>query len=72
MHKKYLCSELQVKWTAPEVFSVDHLTGKRQYTIKSDVWSYGITLYEIITRGSSPYPGNSIGCLTGSPLNFIN
>ena len=39
------------KWTAPEtvVYEV--------FTTKSDVWSYGIVLYEIITCGQTPYPG---------------
>lgn len=46
-----------VKWTAPEVFDIDPITGLRVYTSKSDVWSYGILLYEIITLGANPYPG---------------
>ena len=40
-----------IKWTAIE--AILH----SKYTIKSDVWSFGILLYELITCGSVPYPG---------------
>ena len=43
--------KLAVKWTAPEAA----LDGR--FTVKSDVWSFGIVLYEIITYGRPPYPG---------------
>lgn len=42
-----------VKWTAPEAA----LYG--QYSIKSDVWSFGILVYEIVTFGKLPYPGKN-------------
>lgn len=53
-------NKFPVKWTAPEVFTVDPQTGLRAYTIKSDVWSFGILLYELITLGANPYPGNCL------------
>ncbi|XP_044167755.1 tyrosine kinase receptor Cad96Ca-like isoform X1 [Acropora millepora] len=46
-----------VKWTAPEVLFGDIA----KLSSKSDVWSYGIVLYEIFTMGGIPYPGWSEG-----------
>ena len=42
---------VSIKWTAPEALIYD------TYSTKSDVWSYGILMVEIITRGQEPYPG---------------
>uniref|UniRef100_A0A673AZR9 Tyrosine-protein kinase n=1 Tax=Sphaeramia orbicularis TaxID=375764 RepID=A0A673AZR9_9TELE len=44
-------AKFPIKWTAPEAFNYG------SFTIKSDMWSFGILLYEIITYGKIPYPG---------------
>uniref|UniRef100_T1E1D2 Tyrosine-protein kinase n=1 Tax=Dendrocoelum lacteum TaxID=27895 RepID=T1E1D2_9PLAT len=43
-------AKFPIKWTAPEAA----LMGK--FTVKSDVWSFGIVVYEIITHGQTPFP----------------
>ncbi|XP_026857017.1 tyrosine-protein kinase Lyn isoform X1 [Electrophorus electricus] len=46
-------AKFPIKWTAPEAINYG------SFTIKSDMWSFGILLYEIITYGKIPYPGMS-------------
>ena len=38
-----------MRWTAPEVI------GFRKFSSSSDVWSYGILLWEIMSFGERPY-----------------
>ena len=51
IYEAHTGAKFPIKWTAPEAAMYN------RFTIKSDVWSFGIVLYEVITYGRFPYPG---------------
>lgn len=44
---------LPVRWMAPECIMFG------RFTLESDIWSYGVVLWEIYSYGKQPYFGHS-------------
>uniref|UniRef100_A0A672JNG9 Tyrosine-protein kinase n=1 Tax=Salarias fasciatus TaxID=181472 RepID=A0A672JNG9_SALFA len=47
------CSKFPVKWSAPEVIRYS------KFSSKSDVWSFGVLMWEVYTEGRQPYEHQS-------------
>ena len=70
-------TKLPIRWMAPESLE------KGIYNSKTDVWSYGILVWELLTRGVTPYPsvdnwdilnyikrGRRLPCPSHCPINI--
>lgn len=53
--------QVPVRWMSPESLTMG------LFSIKSDVWAFGIVLWEIVTLGSTPY----IGMNVAEVINYI-
>lgn len=40
---------IPIRWTSPEAITV------RTFTSSSDVWSFGVVVWEVLTHGERPY-----------------
>ncbi|XP_029311071.1 tyrosine-protein kinase receptor TYRO3 isoform X1 [Cottoperca gobio] len=52
-YRQKVAVRVPIKWMAMESLS------ESVYTSNSDVWSFGVTMWEIVSRGRTPYPGVS-------------
>lgn len=58
-------AKFPIKWTAPEACL------KNQFSVKSDCWSFGVVMMEMVTYGKQPYPGMTNAQVFSTIINFV-
>ena len=58
-------TKIPVKWTAPEAILF------KKYTTKSDIWSYGMLMYEIWSLGHKPFEINTVQEVSCSCMGLL-
>ena len=58
-------TKIPVKWTAPEAILF------KKYTTKSDIWSYGMLMYEIWSLGHKPFESNTVQEVSCSCMGLL-
>ena len=53
-YQKHERNEIPWKWMAPEYFDTS------RFTLASDVWSFGVVMWEIFSFGKEPYIGQNL------------
>ena len=55
MLKYFTDLDLSMRWLSPEVLDTNQITENRVFSEKTEIWSFGVLLYELITKGETPY-----------------